>query len=394
MSGPEEDNNKTARHALWVNTTLNRYYSLEGDFYSNDAAAHLYMALEALEDDTSARKVARLLASSRPENSDAATALTHWWLSNLRADEQVTPWQRLDELAQGRACPYYEAQLGCLLTDPVTAQTALETGLKQIELGGPLAMPAHNTIEAHAIRLASITPDVALFPLLQHAHTHDLVQLRTATRAELHRVPPVTLEHWYDEARKLENSAVIKSDLSAAYLTNITALCATDAAEAWRCIDGLEQRWNNGRPAIVKRTAAPVATVFNAYATAKPWLASYISARNIKAAPSATARLSALADTQQQVSTLPPPAQLVFLAQLHARLMDMPELVRPSREQLLTLHRAYPDAGVTQTLNELALGDIVLQNYLAPEPPPAAHVPPPPPSPLKRLRNWLVQRLP
>lgn len=378
MSEPDGDFTRFAQQTLWINSTLKRHYSPEGDLYSQDSAAHLHMALDALEDNNAARKITCQLAPGFAGDSDASRDLANWWLQNLREETALTPFQRLEELSAGPAHThtFYSAHLGSLLTDPVHAQEAARHAYKQIELGeadiGPaasLAQAACQTLELHAPRLAAITPDVALFSHLQQAHSYQLPKLQTALQQELGRADPVHLEHCHTAAAGHEHAQALRQDLAKAYQHRLAELTRDDPAEAHACLERLQDRWDNGRPAIIVQGALNARDIFNAYATSQPQKASYTMASRIKAASSVEARRDRLAAVQENVSSLRPAAQLLFLGELHARLIAEPELVRPSREQILKLHTAFPDAGVTDELNRLALGDTVLQNSLTPPPP-------------------------
>lgn len=396
MSNFEGSADRGAQHALWIATTLARHFDKAGEPVSPDASYHLHIALDALEDDASARAVARFHAARQPQGSTAGNALTDWCTLNLLQHDELPTVTRLEELAKSTDFsrpPQIQLGLELLLaaTTPAETPALLRFASLQLDQHTGLRPLICSALDHQAEQLAESCVDCDLFTLARLAHVHQLPALRKATTAQLPRAGLSQLERWHAEARR-EDQPELAQDLSQAYLTGLTELAAAEPREAWGHLARLQERWNNGLPVIIRESDAPTRAVFNGLAQSEPIIASYETAQQICASPSAPERLHRLAGVQEDVATMPLEPQLVFLGELHKRLMFEPDLVRPSRQQILTLATAAASPALTNRLYAMAVGDDVLQRQLKPTPP--AQPPTATPGPLRRTLSCLRSLLP
>jgi len=397
MTGqPDNDFSRQARYTLWINSALTQHYDANGKAITPGAGMAVDDLLSTIEDAADARGTARRLMTRAPANSDRERAISAWWLGNLQQDRTLSDYNRLFEYAAGYAASptgshhaviaaHFEETLGQILTSPTRSQSHLTDCWKLIETQHATAPLVHNVLRMNASHIAVITPNTDLPDLLQNSLEAGAGELHTAALAQLQRIDLHSMQNWHDGLRRRGQPEIAQA-ISAHYKQRLHDPAQTCPTDAWDELASLEQRWNNGRPAILAPHETDRGKLFSAYAGTHPHEAAHLLAYTFSNMTSSAERLDTLANTQKKAEPLAPAAQLLFLGHLHASMMFYPDLAAPSRDHLVKLHQTHPDSGVTTQLQKLAVGDPVLQKQLEPKPappPPAL----PPPTRWQRLRK-------
>lgn len=393
MGTSDNPDTRLLHSALWVSAAMHKAYTASGKPVHADAIHQLEDALGAVENPGEARTVARLLSRNAPAGSPLEANLTNWWLASLKLDTATSPEQRLRELAgqaQTASNPdpviaAYRDELLDQFSNPTHADLATRIALWQAAHDGPLGPCARDALAQGAPAIAQNAPPPLLLNVLIQAQELDIPPLRTAAFSALDRVPPGELQAWHDHLRRKPESSELCRALEAAYTDRLQVLTATSPSAAWQELERLEHRWHSGRPAIISRNNVATDAIFASYAAAEPSRAAYAALRDIRNANSTPERMQALAAQQQRVGSLTATAQLLFLGHLHSHMLHEPDLAKPSRDHLVSLHRTHADISPTEQLCRLAIGDDVLCQSLKPIDTPR---PPRSPGPVDRVMAW------
>lgn len=360
-----------------------------------------------------ARQAILIELARTPTPSPLALQLARWWANNLQNDATCTGEARLQTIANiyGRHDVLDRRLLRCFRTEIQHDLQRDDLPLQETAAYRWLNLPEerlHPDLR-YCLRDEIYTAkriDAPLMPaqdVIRLAAETDDPRLHSLARPRIQGLPVSAYDRLYRELREEPGYPTMHLQMRFHYSLALSSMAERDPYGAWRMVLQLRRNSQRGEDGLLSADQLPVADVFTKLMHKDPREAAYFATQDILALPAAgqAQQLHAL-----QVGTFSfghREAHLLFLADLHMRLLPQPHLVHVSRSGLLNYATMAPEtlATLRPQLLETAQRDRLTTLLLQPPLPevvrefnPAAAAPTGTLSRVQAFFGWVRRHLP